>query len=43
MTENQTTPPKEVEYAGHKEAAKGWILIMIMIGAVLAAGYFYAN
>lgn len=43
MTENQTTPPKEVEYAGNKEAAKGWILILLMIGAVLAAGYFYTN
>ncbi|WP_378947817.1 hypothetical protein [Mesorhizobium sp. ANAO-SY3R2] len=43
MNEKQTTPPKGAEFAGSKEAAKGWILILLMIGAVLAAGYFYTH
>ena len=42
MSEKQT-PPKGAEFAGNKEALKGWILMLFLIGAVLAAGYFYTH
>lgn len=42
MSDKQTTPAKG-EFAGNKEAVKGWILMLVLIGAVLVAGYFYTH
>ncbi|WP_269931315.1 hypothetical protein [Aminobacter sp. HY435] len=44
MNTNDTKNTSAIEKAaGGREAAKGWLVMLLLVGAVLAVGYFYTH
>ncbi len=42
MSKNQTNPA-DARAAGNKDALLGWVVMLLLVGVVLTAGYFYTH